>query len=193
MTANAILQAACEQFAVKGFEGASLAGIAQAVGIRKQSIATYYPRKEDLFMAAFHEMARHYYDFLEQLYHQISDNPVEMKLREIVYRNYYYKLEQPVLTAFYKMAVQFPPPFFKELLEEQIALMEQRSAKLYRAIFEQGMSTGVIRQQQADSLLPAFYCLLDGIAMQMFFYGQEEFERRLADIWEIFWAGIKQS
>lgn len=51
MTANAILQAACAQFAEKGFEGASLAGIAQAVGIKKQSIATYFPKKEDLFMA----------------------------------------------------------------------------------------------------------------------------------------------
>lgn len=55
MTANAILQAACSQFAEKGFEGASLAGIAQAVGIKKQSIATYFPKKEDLFMAAFGE------------------------------------------------------------------------------------------------------------------------------------------
>jgi AcrR family transcriptional regulator len=193
MTANAIIQAACAQFAEKGFEGASLAGIAQAVGIKKQSIATYFPRKEDVFMAAFHEMARHYYEFLEQLYNGITGTPVETKLREIVYKNYYYRLEHPVLTAFYKMAVQFPPPFFKDVLEEQIAVMEQRSAVLYRAIFEEGMSTGVIRQQQADSLLSAFYCLLDGIAMQMYFYRQDEFRQRLEDIWKIFWAGIKQT
>lgn len=193
MTANAILQAACSQFAEKGFEGASLAGIAQAVGIRKQSIATYFPKKEDLFMAAFDEMALHYYDFLEQLYTEVSESPVETKLRQIVYKNYDYRVDHPVLTAFYKMAVQFPPPFFKDLLEGQIALMEQRSAALYRAIFEEGMHTGVIRQQQADSLLSAFYCLLDGIAMQMFFYKQEELEQRLEDIWGIFWAGIKQT
>ncbi len=52
---------------------------------------------------------------------------------------------------------------------------------------------GVIRRQQPDGLLSAFYCLLDGIAMQMFFYEEEEFERRLKDIWNIFWAGIKQT
>lgn len=193
MTANAILQAACAQFAGKGFEGASLAGIAQEAGIKKQSIATYFPKKEDLFMAAFHEMARHYYEFLEQLYGELIVAPVETKLREIVHKNYYYRVDHPVLTAFYKMAVQFPPPFFQDLLEEQIAVMEQRSAVLYKAIFEEGMSTGVIRQQQTDSLLSAYYCLLDGIAMQMFFYKQEEFEQRLEDIWGIFWAGIKQS
>lgn len=193
MTANAILQAACSQFAEKGFEGASLAGIAQVVGIKKQSIATYFPKKEDLFMAAFHEMARHYYEFLEQLFEELTVTPVETKLREIVYKNYYYRVDHPVLTAFYKMAVQFPPPFFQGLLEEQIAGMEQRSAVLYRAIFDEGMNTGIIRQQRADSLLSAYYCLLDGIAMQMFFYKQEEFEQRLEDIWGIFWAGIKQS
>lgn len=193
MTANAILQAACVQFAEKGFEGASLAGIAHTVGIKKQSIATYYPRKEDLFMAAFHEMARHYYEFLEQLYKKVSGTPVEVRLREIVYRNYTYKVEQPVLTAFYKRAVQFPPPFFKDVLGEQIAVMEKRSAVLYRAIFEEGMNSGILRQQQTDSLLSAYYCLLDGIGMQMFFYSQEEFEQRLEDIWTIFWAGIKQT
>ncbi|MNN54770.1 hypothetical protein D3C81_1696040 [compost metagenome] len=71
--------------------------------------------------------------------------------------------------------------------------MEQRSAVFYRAIFDEGMVKGEIRKQQADSLLSAYYCLLDGIAMQMFFYEQEEFERRLKDIWDIFWAGIKQT
>ncbi|NQX44186.1 TetR/AcrR family transcriptional regulator [Paenibacillus tritici] len=192
MTANAILGAACSQFAEKGFEGASLAGIARAVGIKKQSIATYFAKKEDLFLAAFHEMARHYYEFLERLYTEFRDIPVEIRLREIVYKNYYYRMEQPVLTAFYKMAVQFPPPFFRDVLGEQIALMEQQSAGLYRSIFEEGMRAGVIRQQQADSLLSAYYCLLDGIAMQMFFYSQEKFEQRLGDIWGIFWAGIKQ-
>ncbi|WP_310832425.1 TetR/AcrR family transcriptional regulator [Paenibacillus pedocola] len=193
MTAHAIEQAALVHFAENGFEGASLAGIAQAVGIKKQSIATYFPKKEDLFMAVFHGMAKHYIGFLEQLYQDLADAPVETRLREIVYKNYQYRAGHPALTAFYKRAVQFPPPFFKEVLLEQISMMEQRSAVFYRSIFEEGMMKGEIRRQQADSLLSAYYCLLDGIAMQMFFYEEEEFERRLKDIWNIFWAGIRQS
>ncbi|MNC52529.1 hypothetical protein D3C75_1018780 [compost metagenome] len=144
-------------------------------------------------MSVFHGMAKHYIGFLEQLYQDLSDAPVEIRLREIVYKNYHYRTGHPALTAFYKRAVQFPPPFFKEVLQEEIKLMEQRSAVFYRAIFDEGMVKGEIRKQQADSLLSAYYCLLDGIAMQMFFYEQEEFERRLKDIWDIFWAGIKQT
>ncbi|KWX73094.1 TetR/AcrR family transcriptional regulator [Paenibacillus jilunlii] len=193
MTAVAILQAALSQFAEKGFEGASLAGIAQSVGIKKQSIATYFPKKEDLFIAAFQEMARHYIEFLDRLYKEILGTPVEVRLREIVYRTYFYRVEYPVLTAFYKRSVQFPAPFFQEMLEQQISMMEQRSAAFYRAIFEEGMDSGEIRRQHTESLLSAYYCLQDGIAMQMFFYSQEEFGRRLKDIWEIFWAGIKQT
>ncbi|MNW62380.1 hypothetical protein D3C74_405060 [compost metagenome] len=72
-------------------------------------------------------------------------------------------------------------------------MLEQRSAAFYRAIFEEGMNSGEIRRQHTESLRSAYYCLQDGIAMQMFFYSQEEFGRRLKDIWEIFWAGIKQT
>ncbi|OKQ00335.1 TetR/AcrR family transcriptional regulator [Paenibacillus sp. P46E] len=193
MTANAILQAAITQFAEKGFEGASLAGIAQAVGIKKQSIATYFPKKEDLFLAAFQEMARHYIEFLDQLFKGIPGIPVEARLRGIVYRTYYYRVEHPILTSFYKRSVQFPAPFFQEMLEQQISMMEKQSSAVYRAIFEEGMNTGQIRRQHTESLLSAYYCLQDGISMQMFFYNHEEFERRLKDIWEIFWAGIKQT
>jgi TetR/AcrR family transcriptional regulator len=47
-------------------EGASLGGIAYAVRIKKQSIATYFPEKEDLFMdASYDEMTRHYYEQAE--------------------------------------------------------------------------------------------------------------------------------
>ncbi|WP_379160800.1 TetR/AcrR family transcriptional regulator [Paenibacillus sp. sgz5001063] len=193
MTANAILQAALAQFAEKGFEGASLAGIAQAVGIKKQSIATYFPKKEDLFLAAFQEMARHYIEFLDQLFKEILGTSAEVRLREIMYRTYYYRVEHPVLTSFFIRSVQFPAPFFQEMLEQQISMMEKRSSAFYQAIFEEGMNAGEIRRQRTDSLLAAYYCLQDGISMQMFFYNQEEFERRLKDIWEIFWAGIKHT
>ncbi|GGF89623.1 TetR family transcriptional regulator [Paenibacillus albidus] len=192
MTANAILKAALAQFAELGFEGASLAGIAQVVGIKKQSIATYFTKKEELFFAVFQAMSRHYIEFLAQLHGSLQAEPAEQRLRTVVFSNYRYKVEHPELTAFYKRAVQFPPPFFQDVLQQQIAEMEQRSSMLYRDIFEQGIRTGDIRQQQTDSLLAAFYCLLDGIAMQMFFYPPEEFERRLEDIWSIFWTGIRK-
>ena len=44
--------AAMNLFATHGYEGASMQLVAEAVGIKKQSIYTHYRNKDELFLAA---------------------------------------------------------------------------------------------------------------------------------------------
>ncbi len=137
-------------------------------------------------------MAMDYFHFMSRLHDQIREEPAERKLKEIIYQSYRYRADRPELTAFYKRAVQFPPPFLETRMHGEIARMEQRSSALYEAVFREGIQDGSIAARDTKDLLASFYCLLDGISMQMFFYDTETFLRRLDSIWFIFWEGIKR-
>ncbi|MFQ5349376.1 MAG: TetR/AcrR family transcriptional regulator, partial [Thermoanaerobaculia bacterium] len=62
-----ILQEATRLFAARGFEGTPLQAIADAVGIRKQSLLYYFPSKEDLRHAVLQKVLAHWNDVLPDL------------------------------------------------------------------------------------------------------------------------------
>lgn len=192
MTANKIKQVALSHFAKNGYDGTSLAQIANEVGIKKQSIATYFQKKEDLYLAIFNELVQDYINWMKSMQNEISSEPVEKKLQYILYQSYQYKVNNPERTAFYKRAVHFPPSFLEKKVRNEFNKMEKQSSALYREVFEEGIRTNVIKNQDTENLLAAFYCLIDGISIQMFFYDRDEFHKRLSCIWKIFWDGIKQ-
>jgi len=191
LTENRIKKAALTLFATNGYDGTSLAHIAEAVGIKKQSIATYFRKKEDLFVAVFEDMAQDYIGFIKEMHDEMHLETVEKKLQYILYQGYQYKVKNPDQTAFYKRAIHFPPSFLETTIRHEIMKMEQQTSKLYREVFEKGIREGVIKNQEIENLLAAFYCLIDGISMQMFFYDRDEFNKRISSIWKIFWDGIK--
>ena len=62
-----ILQAALEEFSLKGFAAARLEDVAARAGITKGTIYVYFPSKEDLFMATLSEKARPLFENLASL------------------------------------------------------------------------------------------------------------------------------
>ncbi|MEK1832503.1 TetR/AcrR family transcriptional regulator [Priestia megaterium] len=65
MTFNQLKEASLRQFALNGYEGASLSSIASEVGIKKQSIYTYFKSKEELFVHSFNESLSRELYFIE--------------------------------------------------------------------------------------------------------------------------------
>ena len=55
MSANSIKEAAKYYFAKNGYEGTSLAQIAERVGIKKQSIYSHFDGKDDLFLQVMND------------------------------------------------------------------------------------------------------------------------------------------
>ena len=62
-----ILQMATRLFAARGYDGTSLQAVADAVGVRKQSLLYYYPSKEELRQAVLQQVLAHWNDVLPQL------------------------------------------------------------------------------------------------------------------------------
>lgn len=66
-TEQKILDAAEKSFAAKGFEAASLAGIADAVGIRVPSLFNHFRTKRDLYRAVVTRLMHPYFAMLTSL------------------------------------------------------------------------------------------------------------------------------
>jgi len=62
-----ILEAAFEEFALKGFAGTRVDDVALRAGITKGTVYLYFPSKEDLFVATFKEMVQPTLDLLASL------------------------------------------------------------------------------------------------------------------------------
>jgi AcrR family transcriptional regulator len=62
-----LLAEATRQFAARGFDGASLQDIAEAVGIRKPSLVYHFPTKEALRQAVLEKLLDHWNDVLPRL------------------------------------------------------------------------------------------------------------------------------
>ncbi|AXH15508.1 TetR/AcrR family transcriptional regulator [Malaciobacter mytili] len=192
MTKEKIKKAALKNFAINGYEATSLAKIAQEVGIKKQSISTYFSQKEELYFAVFQEMTNDYITYLEKVVKQISTKPADIKIKTLVYKIYEFAVTYPLYNMFFNRALHFSPTFLQEKIKNEIQKMETLSSKIYKETFNEGIKTGLIKKQELESLVAAFYCLIDGISIQMLIYEKEEFHKRLESIWNIFWEGIKK-
>jgi TetR/AcrR family transcriptional regulator len=66
--ARAILDAATALFAESGFDGASVAAIAEKAGVCKANVFHHFPSKEDLYFAVLEAVTAAHADYTEDLY-----------------------------------------------------------------------------------------------------------------------------
>lgn len=64
---NEVLAVATRLFAARGFDGTALQDIADAVGVRKQTLLHYFPSKEDLRKSVLEQMLAHWRDVFPRL------------------------------------------------------------------------------------------------------------------------------
>jgi AcrR family transcriptional regulator len=64
---NEVLAVALRLFAARGFDGTALQDIADAVGVRKQTLLHYFPSKEDLRKSVLEQMLAHWRDVFPRL------------------------------------------------------------------------------------------------------------------------------
>lgn len=141
-------------FGQRGFEGASLESVAEAAGVRKQTLLYYFPGKEELFDACIDELAARLATTLEDA----LDEPGELERPEAV------------VHAIFRLAEEWPefPLFVREASRRGTEVIGRVAGTLEpmrkRALvyLERGMDDGTFRRQDPTLLLFVIYTAVVG-------------------------------
>ncbi|RNB85098.1 TetR/AcrR family transcriptional regulator [Brevibacillus fluminis] len=190
MTKDKIKHEAMCLFAQNGYNGTALAEIAKQVGIKTPSIFAHFKGKEDLFLSVFADLSWQEVSHVEQIIENIEEATVEEKLSLIFHETCRFYLQNEVRAEFLKRTMLFPPDFLQDKIRERFITSEESLSQILREIFVAGIEAGVVRKEKTESLIAAYYCTIDGVFLQMSYYGKDAMTQRLEAAWKNFWLGI---
>ncbi|MEE8722914.1 MAG: TetR/AcrR family transcriptional regulator [Eggerthellaceae bacterium] len=171
-----VKQAALECFAERGYEGTSLATIAARLGIKKQSLSTYYPTKQDLLFAVFTDV---YERRMADIEHDFA--------RDLPTRDLLFAFLDGVRLRY----ADTPDERFwlRMALFEQVAREERYRTLIYRQL---GLLEGFVRSLFPDDPHAgnAFLGVYDSLCVELVFGDAASAQRRLEDSWNVFWRGV---
>jgi TetR/AcrR family transcriptional regulator len=142
-------------FGAQGYDGASLEAVAEAAGVRKQTLLYYFPTKDDLFEACVVDVAGRISSALEDA---LED------------QNIGWHRAEDVIRAIFDLASEWPafPMFLREASRRSPQIVGRFAGMLEplrkRAIvfLERGMDEGVFRRQDPVLLLFTLYTAVVG-------------------------------
>jgi len=153
-----LIAAAIAQFGTQGYDATTLDGVAEAVGVRKQSLLYYFSTKEALFDACVTEISARVAVALEEALADVDDE-----------RDF----DTPparVIGAIFRLAAEQPdvPGFLREAswrgqdVVQRFAGVLDPLRKRALAFLERGMAKGVFRKQDPVLLLFTIYTAVVG-------------------------------
>ncbi|WP_157956838.1 TetR/AcrR family transcriptional regulator [Salinicola aestuarinus] len=192
-TRNRLKQIGLSLFARHGYEGTSLARIADAAEIKKPSIYNHFESKAALFLELAADADADMIALMDESLAEQAKASFEQRLRHLLHHcaTFAYREHQGV---FYKRFLLFPP---QELADEASQIMlagERRIDQRLSALLAEGRAAGAVRQDLTEAdFLAAFYCVIDGLLSETFLYPPAELARRFSGVWSVFWAGVASS
>ncbi|RTE09136.1 TetR/AcrR family transcriptional regulator [Paenibacillus whitsoniae] len=192
MTAARIKEVALKYFANHGYEGASLADIAEEVGIKKQSIYTHFKGKDELFLALLYDALAKELSFVTSYLDRNKARSVEALLYGFL-NEYQICYETNDNTKFYLRTAFFPPAhLYEEIVKEGYRYLDTVEALLVTVFDQAKASASIHAGVGSEAAAAAFLSVLDGIFVELLFGGSERATKRLEASWLVYWRGIRQ-
>jgi TetR/AcrR family transcriptional regulator, cmeABC operon repressor len=191
MTKDKIIAAALALFSKNGYEGTSLTEIAKAVGIQKPSIYNHFKSKEEIFLTIYENILWLHVKKVDELMGEISELSAKEQLYQILNVTFEYYIEFEEQSTFVNRAVFFSPEPLKEQLHTQFMESEEAVSTILRSVIDKGIKNGEIRTGNVEDFVMSYYCLIDGIFIELSFYGAEKMKPRISNIWRNFWYGFQ--
>ncbi|MDX5981381.1 TetR/AcrR family transcriptional regulator [Exiguobacterium profundum] len=187
-TKDKIMQSARTRFARDGYEGLSLAAVAEDVGIRKASLYAHIDGKEQLFKQVVSDMANRYEEVWQTTCDDTAGRPPLERIDSIVntLTSFFSDHETWMLT---KRMLLVPPPEFRDYIEEIIGKVETELKGFEKEQFRLAMERGDLPVQPLDELYAAYYCFLDGALLSLFTFEEDRNMRQQA-AFRIFKKGV---
>lgn len=155
---SAILAAATRLFAECGYEGTSIAAVAERTGISKQNLFYYFPTKQGLYQRVLDDVLD---DWLERMA-KLADAGGEPNdvLRAYVAAKLRFSREQPWASRVYAMEVIGGAKFYGEQIRARVVPLLRRDIE----VFERWMADGRIARVDATHLLFALWAMTQSYA-----------------------------
>ncbi|MBN3526334.1 TetR/AcrR family transcriptional regulator [Paenibacillus apiarius] len=189
MTANRIVEVALGHFAEHGYEGASLAHIAEQVGIKTPSIYAHFKGKDDLFLSVIKQAIHDELKLLREFCGQHQEDTVQLQLYKLI-AQYKDRYDNDNSVKFLLRMMFFPPVSLQALVMEHINGYLDKMEQLLGTVFERGMQRGEVTPLDAGTVTASFMCLLDGVLVEMLLGGPVRFKKRLEASWNIYWLSL---
>ncbi|AWE07564.1 TetR/AcrR family transcriptional regulator [Lysinibacillus sp. 2017] len=184
MTKNQIMEAALFNFGEHGYNGGSLAQIAEQVGIKKQSIYTYFKSKDEIYLTIAKNAMQTELDFMKQ--------SIEARMNESLNSGLFplltviqQRFSEKASTKFFITSTFLTPKHLENPLLEQTYFYLDSLEVLFIRYFEAQPIT-VSPEIAANS----FLAILDSLYVEMLYGGEARFEKRLQACWHVFYRGI---
>jgi len=192
MTLGLLKEAALKRFAEHGYDGASMAHIAEDVGIKKQSIYAHFKGKDELFLQVCKEVMENELNSAIEFIDQNKTRAIENFLYDFLV-HHKDRYEQNADTKFWLRISFFPPAhLYDEVMDFVYNYLDQMEESLEpimkKAITEQQLSCE-IDEKRATA---AFLGVLDGIFVEMLYGGPERLNKRLDASWHFYWRGVSK-
>ncbi|MBM7694869.1 AcrR family transcriptional regulator [Peribacillus deserti] len=190
MTSNQIKEVSLNHFAQNGYEGASLAHIAEDVGIKKQSIYAHFKGKDELFLQLCKDACESELRFVTNFIERNRSRPIKEFLFDFLLQ-YKERYEKHDSTKFWIRTAFFPPRHLNDQVMKKVYEYLDKLEEQLLPIIEKAMTVGeissTIGRQRATA---AFMGVLDGIFVEMLYGGPERLQKRFDASWYLYWRGL---
>jgi TetR/AcrR family transcriptional regulator len=153
-----IVAEAVRVFAESGYEGASIATVADNAGLSKQNLMYYFPTKQALYQRVLDDVLD---DWLERM-DTLADPAQEPRdmLRAYIQAKLRFSRENPWASRVYAMEVISGAPLFGEQIRERVVPLVHKDIE----VFERWIAEGRIAHVNATHLLFAIWAMTQSYA-----------------------------
>lgn len=155
---TSIVTEAVRVFAECGYEGASIAAVAENAGLSKQNLMYYFPTKHALYQRVLDGVLDDWLDRMASL----ADSPGEPAdvLRDYVRAKLRFSREQPLASRVYAMEVLGGAQLYGEQISKRVVPLVRKDIE----VFERWIADGKIAAVDATHLLFAIWAMTQSYA-----------------------------
>ncbi|MFE3892672.1 TetR/AcrR family transcriptional regulator [Priestia sp. YIM B13446] len=190
MKSNQLKEVALNQFALHGYQGASLASIANEVGIKKQSIYAHFKSKEDLFISTFNDSLENELQFITQFMEENHSVPLEEVLYNFL-NKYLGRYQKDYNMSFFMRTSFFPPLEFEEQIKIGTNNFVNELESLFLLVFKE-RKADLKSNIAPESAMMSFLTIFDGLLVELLYGFPDRLQKRLTNSWNIYWQGITE-
>jgi TetR/AcrR family transcriptional regulator len=142
-----IAEVAVRIFAECGYEGTSIAAIAEAAGLSKQNLMYYYPTKQALYQRVLDDVLDDWLARMDSLAHEEQD-PHDV-LRAYIQAKMRFSRERPSASRVYAMEVISGAPLYGQQIHDRVVPLLRKDID----VFEKWIAAGRIPPVNATHLI----------------------------------------